>query len=108
MDSDRSAAPRPRLASLCWIGFTTYLIRSYKDVVDNFVMTIAPPAVTTVLYFVVFGILIGRRIGTVDGLQYEQYIAPGLIILPIITGSYGQAGLDWSSQSFTGILMSSS
>lgn len=93
MDTDRSAAPNPRLARLCWIGFTTYLIRSYRDVVDNFVMTIAPPAVTTALYFVVFGTLMGRRIGSMNGLQYEQYIAPGLILLPIITGSYGQAGL---------------
>jgi len=47
----------------------------------------------TALYFVVFGTLIGRRIGSVDGLDYEQYIAPGLILLPIVTSSYSQAGL---------------
>ena len=55
--------------------------------------TIAPPAVTTALYCVVFGKLIGQHIGDVNGLTYAQYIAPGLILLPIIAGSYGQAGL---------------
>ena len=55
--------------------------------------TIAPPAVTTALYCVVFGKLIGQHIGDVNGLTYAQYIAPGLLMLPIIAGSYLQAGL---------------
>jgi len=89
----RRATPAVRRGRLCWIGFSTFLIRSYEDIVTNFMMTIAPPAVTTALYFVVFGTLIGQHIGSVNGLSYAQYIAPGLIMLPIITGSYGQAGL---------------
>ena len=93
MDANRSAAPSVQLGRLCWIGFTTFIIRSYNDIVYNFIVTIAPPAVMTALYFVVFGTLIGRRIGSVDGLDYEQYIAPGLILLPIVTSSYSQAGL---------------
>ena len=92
-DPHRYAAPTVRLGRLCWIGFLTFLIRSYEDIVTHFMMTIAPPAVTTALYFVVFGTLIGQHVGNVNGLSYAQYIAPGLILLPIITGSYGQAGL---------------
>ena len=89
----RRAAPPVRRGRLCWIGFTTFLIRSYEDIVSHFMWTIAPPAVTTALYFVVFGSFIGQYIGRVNGLSYAQYIAPGLIMLPIITGSYLQAGL---------------
>ena len=41
------------------------------------------------LYFIIFGNLIGRRIGTMDGFDYMQYIAPGLIMMSVITSSYG-------------------
>ena len=51
--------------------------------------TIVPPAITMTLYFIIFGNLIGRRIGTMDGFDYMQYIAPGLIMMSVITNSYG-------------------
>tara|TARA_B100000686_G_C16749816_1_gene951765 strand:+ start:1385 stop:2053 length:669 start_codon:yes stop_codon:yes gene_type:complete len=41
------------------------------------------------LYFIIFGNLIGRRIGTMDGFDYMQFIAPGLIMMSVITNSYG-------------------
>ena len=51
--------------------------------------TIVPPAVTATLYFVIFGSLIGRRVGQVGGYDYMQFIAPGLIMMNVITNSYG-------------------
>ena len=48
-----------------------------------------PPAITATLYFVIFGSLIGRRIGDMGGYTYIQYIAPGLIMMSVITNSYG-------------------
>jgi ABC-2 type transport system permease protein len=45
--------------------------------------------VTAVLYFAIFGSVFGRRVGTVDGFDYKQYIAPGLIMMSVITNSYG-------------------
>ena len=51
--------------------------------------TLVPPAVTAALYFVIFGSLIGRRIGQMDGYDYMQYIAPGLIMMAVISNSYG-------------------
>ena len=51
--------------------------------------TIVPPAVTATLYFVIFGSLIGRRVGLVGGYDYMQFIAPGLIMMTVITNSYG-------------------
>ncbi len=53
------------------------------------VQTIVPPAITMTLYFIIFGNLIGRRIGSMDGFDYMQYIAPGLIMMSVITNSYG-------------------
>ena len=50
---------------------------------------IVPPAITATLYFVIFGSLIGRRIGDMGGYTYIQYIAPGLIMMSVITNSYG-------------------
>jgi len=50
--------------------------------------TIVPPTVTATLYFVIFGSLIGRRVGQVGGYDYMQFIAPGLIMMTVITNSY--------------------
>ena len=51
--------------------------------------TLVPPAITATLYFVIFGSLIGRRIGQMGGFDYMQYIAPGLIMMAVISNSYG-------------------
>ena len=52
------------------------------------VQTLVPPAVTTSLYFVIFGSLIGPRIGVMDGFDYIQFMIPGLIMLAVITAAY--------------------
>lgn len=50
--------------------------------------TVLPSAITMTLYFVIFGSLIGKRIGTMGGFSYMQYIAPGIIMMAVITNSY--------------------
>jgi len=95
MNFHPAAAPAAPFGRICRVGFTTFIVRAYEDIVRYFFLTIAPPAVTTALYFVVFGGLIGHRIGSVGGFRYMQYIAPGLIILPTVMGSYSQAGLSF-------------
>src|SRR5271168_1012285 len=72
-----------------WIGFTTIVIREFNRIVRIWGQTIVPPAVTATLYFVIFGNLIGRRVGQVGGYDYMQFIAPGLIMMTVITNSYG-------------------
>lgn len=52
------------------------------------IQTVIPPVVTTSLYFVIFGNLIGERIGRIDGVSYSEFIAPGLILMSVITNSY--------------------
>lgn len=72
-----------------WIGFTTILHREFGRIVRIWGQTVVPPAVTATLYFVIFGSLIGKRVGLVEGYQYLQFIAPGLIMMTVITNSYG-------------------
>ena len=72
-----------------WIGFKTIVIREYGRIIRIWGQTIVPSIVTAVLYFAIFGSLIGRRVGTMGGFDYKQYIAPGLIMMSVITNSYG-------------------
>ena len=72
-----------------WNAFSTLVSKEYNRIVRIWVQTIVPPAITMTLYFIIFGSLIGRRIGQMDGFNYMEFIAPGLIMLAVITHSYG-------------------
>jgi ABC-2 type transport system permease protein len=72
-----------------WNAFSTLVIKEYNRIVRIWIQTIVPPAITMTLYFIIFGSLIGKRIGQMDGFNYMQFIAPGLIMLSVITNSYG-------------------
>jgi ABC-2 type transport system permease protein len=84
-----AAAPQMNLAAVRWVGFKTIVIREYGRIIRIWGQTIVPSAVTQTLYFVIFGSLIGRRVGSMGGVNYMQYIAPGLIMMSVITNSYG-------------------
>jgi ABC-2 type transport system permease protein len=72
-----------------WVGFSTIVIREFNRIVRIWGQTIVPPTVTATLYFVIFGSLIGKRVGLVGGYDYMQFIAPGLIMMTVITNSFG-------------------
>ncbi len=84
-----STTVRPSLARTQWVGFQTIIIREFSRIVRIWGQTIVPPAVTATLYFIIFGSLIGRRVGQVGGYDYMQFIAPGLIMMTVIQNSYG-------------------
>jgi ABC-2 type transport system permease protein len=88
MSASNPSSP-PGRATLDWIGFATIVRREFHRIVRIWGQTIIPPAVTATLYFVIFGSLIGARIGKMGGVDYMQYIAPGLIMMSVITNSYG-------------------
>jgi ABC-2 type transport system permease protein len=67
----------------------TLIRKECSRVLRIWIQTIVPPIITMSLYFVIFGNLIGRRIGEMDGFDYMQFIAPGLIMMSVITNSYG-------------------
>jgi ABC-2 type transport system permease protein len=59
------------------VAAKTIIRKEIVRILRIWVQTIVPPAITMTLYFIIFGNLIGRRIGTMDGFDYMQYIAPG-------------------------------
>ena len=71
------------------VAMQTIVRKEVVRVLRIWIQTVVPPAITMTLYFIIFGNLIGRRIGTMDGFDYMQYIAPGLIMMSVITNSYG-------------------
>ena len=72
-----------------WVGYETIVIKEVSRIIRIWVQTLLPPAITMTLYFVIFGNLIGRRIGQMNGIDYMDFIVPGLIMMSVITNSYG-------------------
>lgn len=71
-----------------WVGFCTIVIKEVNRFTRIWIQTIVPPAVSMTLYFIIFGNLIGRRIGEMHGYPYIDYIAPGIIMMAVINNAY--------------------
>ncbi len=71
-----------------WTAFRTIFTKELLRFTRIWLQTILPPAITTTLYYIIFGNLIGARIGEMDGFSYIDFIVPGLILMAVITNSY--------------------
>lgn len=71
-----------------WVAYRTIVRKEVLRFMRIWIQTIIPPVITTVLYFIIFGHLIGKQIGDMDGFKYMDFIMPGLIMMAIITNSY--------------------
>jgi ABC-2 type transport system permease protein len=80
--------PRPNLLRVNLVGLATIVRKESRRVVRIWVQTVVPPAITMTLYFIIFGSLVGNRIGQMDGVSYTTFIAPGLIMMSVITNSF--------------------
>ncbi|MBI2801725.1 MAG: ABC transporter permease [Gammaproteobacteria bacterium] len=78
----------PAPAGSHWMAFATIVNKEVNRFMRIWLQTILPPAITMALYFVIFGNLIGPRIGKMHGFNYMQYIAPGIIMMAVITNAY--------------------
>lgn len=76
-------------ATTYWIGYKTIVIKEVNRILRIWAQTLIPPVITMSLYFVIFGAIIGRRVGEMGGMPYMDFIVPGLIMLSVITNSYG-------------------
>lgn len=81
-------------------ALTTIWIKECTRFLRIWVQTLVPPAITMSLYFVIFGKLIGDRIGTIDGSSYMEFIVPGLIMMAVITSSYSNVSSSFFSAKF--------
>lgn len=71
-----------------WVAFYTILEKEIRRFMRIWQQTLLPPAITIALYFVIFGRLIGPRIGEMSGFSYIEFVVPGLIMMSVITNSY--------------------
>ncbi len=76
------------MSALYRVGFQTILFKEIRRFMLIAVQTILPPAMTTILYFIIFGQLIGERLGDMAGFRYVDFIVPGLILMAVISNSY--------------------
>jgi len=83
-----------------WVAYATIVMREVRRFTRIWPQTLLPPAVTMTLYFIIFGNLIGSRIGRMDGLDYMQFIVPGLIMMSVITNSYANVSSSFFSMKF--------
>lgn len=72
-----------------WVAYKTLVHKEVARILRIWPQTILPPVITMSLYFVIFGNLIGKRIGTMGGFDYMSYLVPGLVMMSVITNSYG-------------------
>ena len=75
-------------------------VLSMRNNLRIWVQTLVPPVITTSLYFIIFGNLIGKRIGEMGGFSYMEFIVPGLIMMSVITSSYSNVSSSFFSQKF--------
>ena len=71
-----------------WVAYQTIVRTEIRRFTRIWVQPMIPPAITMTLYFIIFGSLIGRRIGEMGGFDYMAYIVPGLIMMSVIINSY--------------------
>ena len=71
------------------VALLTIVRREVMRILRIWGQTLVPPAITMTLYFLIFGSLIGRRIGDMGGYDYMDFIVPGLVMMSIIQNSYG-------------------
>ena len=83
-----------------YVALQTILLKETLRFLRIWIQTILPPVITTALYFIIFGKLIGAQLGPVDGLSYTQYIAPGLIMMAVITNAYSNVVSSFFSAKF--------
>lgn len=82
------------------VALRTIWIKECTRFMRIWVQTLVPPAITMTLYFVIFGSLIGSRIGQMGGFSYMEFIVPGLIMMAVITNSYANVSSSFFSAKF--------
>ena len=78
----------PMNSSALFISYMTIVRKEVTRFLRVWKQTIVPPVITTTLYYVIFGQFIGSRIGTVGGMDYMQFIVPGLVMMSLIMNSF--------------------
>ncbi|HIG91951.1 MAG: ABC transporter permease [Methylococcales bacterium] len=82
------------------IALLTIVTKEVRRFMRIWPQTMLPPAITTALYFLIFGTLMGQRIGDISGASYMDYIVPGIILMSVISHSYANVVSSFYSTKF--------
>lgn len=85
---------------LYWVALKSIWVKEVHRFMRIWIQTLIPPVITMTLYFVIFGNLIGSRIGEMHGFSYMQFIVPGLIMMSVITNAYTNVSSSFFSAKF--------
>ena len=83
-----------------WVAFNTIFIKEVRRFMRIWPQTLLPPAITMALYFVIFGAVIGSRIGEMGGFDYMTFVVPGLVMMSVITNSFSNVASSFFSNKF--------
>ncbi|MFO1370463.1 MAG: ABC transporter permease [Marinagarivorans sp.] len=83
------------------IAFNTIVRKEVRRFTRIWVQTLLPPAITMTLYFVIFGHLIGSRIGQIHGFDYITFVVPGLVMMAVINNAFANVVSSFYSAKFT-------
>jgi ABC-2 type transport system permease protein len=83
-----------------FIAFFTIIRREFFRIIRIWPQTVLPPIITIVLYFIIFGKILGLKVGYMSGYKYIQYIIPGLLMMSIISSSYANVSSSFFSSKF--------
>ncbi|MEJ0053977.1 MAG: ABC transporter permease [bacterium] len=82
------------------VSFYTILRKGVMRIIRIWSQTLLPSLVTSVLYFAVFGAILGSRIGTIEGVPYILFVVPGLVMLAVITNAYTDVATTFFTSKF--------
>lgn len=88
------------IIGLYWVALKSIWIKEISRFSRIWIQTLVPPVITMLLYFIIFGNLIGSRIGDMGGVGYMQFIVPGLIMMAVITNSYANVAASFFTAKF--------
>ncbi|MFT5789051.1 MAG: ABC-2 type transport system permease protein [Shewanella sp.] len=88
------------MRALYFTAFKSILTKEINRFTRIWIQTLVPPAISMTLYFLIFGNLVGKRIGEMGGVSYMEFIAPGLIMMAVITSSYSNVASSFFSAKF--------
>ncbi len=82
------------------VALSTIARREVTRILRIWGQTLVPPAITMTLYFLIFGKLIGPRIGQMGNVGYIDYIVPGLVMMSVIQNAYGNVSSSFFGAKF--------
>lgn len=83
-----------------WIAFYTMMRKDVVRIFRIWVQTFLPSVITSVLYFLIFGTVLGSRIGEMQGVPYMSFVVPGLVMMAIVTNAYANSSFTFFSSKF--------